>query len=154
MSLPARTTNQEHALRSPASSTETFTNNNSLLHLAIDNRGSASSRPGPPPPADLSNTLAIIAEQLQHASRTIAAAHASLPRPGADANQQHHLAARLDELEQAQERLAVELAGLRSLHAGKSRDELLPSAAAAAGGSSLAELESRLAEVQAAHKLE
>ena len=153
MSLPARTTNQEHALRSPASSTETFTNNNSLLHLAIDNRGGASSRPGPPPPADLSNTLAIIAEQLQHASRTIAAAHASLPPPGgADANQQqHHLAARLDELEQAQERLAVELAGLRSLHAGKSRDEL-PSAAA--GGGSLAELESRLAEVQAAHKLE
>lgn len=156
MSLPLR----ELDLRSPASSTETFTDANvsGLLHLAI-NGGSA--RPGGGPPlaswaAELSASFAIIAEQLQSASRAIAT-HAAPNAPGAA------LTARLDAIEQAQERLAVELAALRSLHAGKSRAADMPSSESLSYGvttttttatASLADLERRIADTLAVQKLE
>ena len=140
-------TNHENAFRSPASSTETFTDANNpsgLVYLAI---GSGTPRTGPPSPdgwaAELSGSFAIIASQLQNASRAIAAA------PSMD---HHHqvLTARLDAIEQAQERLAVELAGLRSLHAGKSRENELP----ASSGSLAHDLERRLSDALATQKLE
>jgi len=130
-----------------------------LLHLATGGGG----RPGPPLAswaAELSASFAIIAEQLQNASRAIAT-HAPPTSSGAGAAD--HMAvftARLDAIEQAQERLAVELAALRSLHAGKSRapapNELLPDAALASGTTtvSLTDLERRLTDVLAAQKLE
>ncbi|KAH9023318.1 hypothetical protein EDB84DRAFT_1440999 [Lactarius hengduanensis] len=159
MSLPVRV-NQEPDLRSPASSTETFTdtNVNGLLHLATDRNSSA--RPGPPLASwagELSASFAIIAEQLQNASRTIAT-HAP-PTSSMAGGPTDHLVARLDAIEQAQERLAVELAALRSLHAGKSREQLLPDAASSASSgtstaSSLADLERRLADALAVQKLE
>jgi len=144
MSLP---TSQEHALRSPASSTETFTDAG-LLHLAIGS-ASDSSRPQQPPPpwaAELSGSFAIIAEQLQNASRTIAAA-SSAPPTAAVAE----LTVRLDALEQAQERLAVELAALRNLHAGKSRED---DDGDASGSLVVAHLERRLADALAVQKLD
>jgi hypothetical protein len=144
MSLPTR---HEHALRSPASSTETFTDAakpSGLLHPTIGGGGGSASRPPPDSwAAELSGSFAIIASQLQNASRTIAAA------PAAAHHHDHHLAARLDAIEQAQERLAVELAALRSLHAGKSRDEI-----PASSGGSLPDIERRLTEALAAQKLE
>ncbi|KAH9052716.1 hypothetical protein EDB87DRAFT_1780605 [Lactarius vividus] len=177
MSLPVRA-NPEPDLRSPASSTETFTdtNVNGLLHPATD----GSARPGPPQASwagELSASFAIIAEQLQSASRTIIATHAQ-PTPSvaavaaaaaaaaATAAPADHLVARLDAIERAQERLAVELAALRSLHAGKSRapapapnEQLLPDAASSASSgtstaSSLADLERRLADALAVQKLD
>ncbi|KAH9067962.1 hypothetical protein EDB83DRAFT_2519046 [Lactarius deliciosus] len=162
MNLPVRAI-QELDLRSPASSTETFTDVNvNGLHLATD--GSGSTRPGPPLASwagELSASFAIIAEQLQNASRTIAT-HASPISSSVAGGSADHLVARLDAIEQAQERLAVELAALRSLHAGKSRappNELLPAAASSASSgtsttSSLADLERRLADVLAVQKLE
>ncbi|KAH9175712.1 hypothetical protein EDB89DRAFT_1847275 [Lactarius sanguifluus] len=162
MNLPVRAI-QESDLRSPASSTETFTdvNVNGLLHLATD--GSGSARPGPPLATwagELSASFAIIAEQLQNASRTIAT-HAP-PTSSVAGGPADHLVARLDAIEQAQERLAVELAALRSLHAGKSRalpnEQFLPDAVSSSSGpstaSSLADLERRLADVLAVQKLE
>ncbi|KAH8988418.1 hypothetical protein EDB92DRAFT_1948085 [Lactarius akahatsu] len=164
MSLPVRV-NQEPDLRSPASSTETFTdtNVNGLLHLATD--GSSSARPGPPLASwagELSASFAIIAEQLQNASRTIST-HAP-PISSVAGGPADHLVARLDAIELAQERLAVELAALRSLHAGKSRapapnEQFLPDAASSASSgtstaSSLADLERRLADALVVQKLE
>ncbi|KAI9448620.1 hypothetical protein BJY52DRAFT_1193279 [Lactarius psammicola] len=168
MSLHPVRANHESDLRSPASSTETFTDVNvsGLLHLATGGGGGGSGRPGPPLAswaAELSASFGIIAEQLQHASRAIAT-HPLPTTPGA-AGAADHLAvltARLDAIEQAQERLAVELAALRSLHAGKSRapapNEFLPDAALSASSgttaASLADLERRLADMLAAQKLD
>ena len=141
MNLPVRTPNQEHALRSPASSTETFTDTNvtGLVHLAIGSGSGSAARPSVPPPdsswaAELSGSFAIIAEQLQNASRTIATAHAS---PQATTTTERHLlTVRLDALEKAQERLVAEFAGLRSLHtAGRSQPEDDSSWATALSGS-------------------
>ncbi len=69
------------------------------------------------------------------------------------------LMARLDAIEQAQERLAVELAALCSLHAGKSRapapNELLPNAASSSSSgtttTSLAVLEMHLSRASRTH---
>ena len=139
MSLLARATSHEQHLRSPASSTETFTDANNpsgLLRLAIGSSNGAS-RPLPDAwAAGLSGTFAMIAWHLQNASRTLAAV------PATD---QHHLAARLDAIEQAQEQLAEELATLRTLHAGKSGSDELPASA---------DLERRMTEALAAQSPE
>ena len=124
-------------MRSPTSPTETLTDSNPL-HGAGRPAALAS---------DLSASFAVIAEQLQNTSRAISATQG--PPAAAD-----HLA-RLDAIEKAQERLAMEVASLRGMLAGKSRPHTgneLPDAAAAA--SSLADLESRFADALAAQKLE
>jgi hypothetical protein len=140
MSLHMRT-DQEHTPRSPASSTETYTDPNT-----------SGGRGGPPPdlwPAELSASFASIADQLQKASRTLAA-HAA-------ADQQEALRVRVDAVERAQERLAGELAALRNLHGGESCAAVLPNTAVASSSysrSTTANLERRLADMLAAQKLE
>lgn len=140
MSLHMRT-DQEHTPRSPASSTETYTDPNT-----------SGGRGGPPPdlwPAELSASFASIADQLQKASRTLAA-HAA-------ADQQEALRVRVDAVERAQERLAGELAALRNLHGGESCAAVLPNTAVASSSysrSTTANLERRLADMLAAQKLD
>ena len=133
-------TDQEHIPRSPASSRETYMDTNT-----------SGGRGGPPSDlwhAELSASFASIAEQLQNASRMLAA-HVA-------ADQLAALTARVDAIEQAQERLAGELAALRSLHGGESCT-LLPDAAVASSSysrSTTADLERRLTDMLAAQKLE
>ena len=139
MSLHVRT-DLEHTPRSPASSTETYTDTNT-----------SGGRGGPPSdlwPAELSASFVNNAEQLHNASRALNA------HPAAD--QLGALTARVAAIERAQERLAGELAALRSLHAGESCT-LLPNAAVASSSdsrSTTAELERRFADMLAAQKLE
>ena len=83
----------------------------------------------------------IITSQLKNALCAITAT------PAAD-HHHHVLSARLDALKQAQERLAVELAALRSLHTGKLRDEF------PALSGSLVDIERRLDAALAARILE
>lgn len=143
-------TDQEHTPRSPASSTETFTdaNTSGLLHPALGNGSVCPAPTSDSWPAELSTSFASIAEQLQNASRTLAA-HAA-------ANHLAALAVRVDAIERTQERLAGELAVLRNLHADKS-GALLHDAAVASSASSkstTADLERRLADMLATQKLE
>ena len=149
MSPPVRT-DQEHTPRSPASSTETFTdvNTNGLLHLAPGDGSGHRAPTSDSCPAELSTSFASIADQLQNASRALASHSA--------ANHLAALAARIDTIERAQERLAGELAVLRDLHVDKSC-ALLHDAAVASPAypkSTTADLERRLADMLAAQKLE
>lgn len=139
MSLHVRT-DLKHTPRSPASSTETYTDTNT-----------SGGRGGPPSdlwPAELSASFVSIAEQLNNASRALAT-HAATDQLAA-------LTARVAAIEQAQERLAGELTALRSLHTSESCT-LIPNAAVPSSSNSRSttdELERRFADMLAAQKLE
>ncbi|KAI9431168.1 hypothetical protein H4582DRAFT_2085442 [Lactarius indigo] len=140
----SRILNRDLHRRQPRQRPAPSRNNNSRRRQR--QASSSGGRPGPPLAswaAELSASFAIIAEQLQNASRTMATAGA-----GASTD----LLPRLDAVEQAQERLAVELAALRSLHAGKSRalapNESLIVPDVVSSSVSSADLERRLADLE------
>ncbi|KAI0296782.1 hypothetical protein B0F90DRAFT_1819790 [Multifurca ochricompacta] len=178
-------------ISSPASSTDTITNDVHSLPLAHATSQHRLTISGHTPwITSLSTSFSTIAEQLQNASRAISEAAAQAPSPAHTAaptppeddgnndrrhrhdDVDHHhlpphlatLATRLDMIEQAQERLAVEIAALRSMHAGKSRagsDEIdektertVVAVAKSSSGATLDDLEKRLEDTILTLKLD
>ncbi|KAI0262818.1 hypothetical protein BC834DRAFT_376215 [Gloeopeniophorella convolvens] len=116
----------QHAegISSPASSTDTISDAHGLNHVASKDLSTPRDVSAQPQWASqLSASFSAIADQLQLASRALS--HASLVPPSPSpstlgvASDLATLAARLDTIEQTQDSLAIELARLRALQAGK-----------------------------------